>query len=197
MTSMEVARTGAVIGEFFIPGRPRTKGSLTPIVSRGPGGKLIVNMTESVADSKPWRLKIIRLICKQQGWALPKIIRQRGREPRYVHDHDPFPGPVEVRFMVRFAREYAVLNGVTTQEWREASSGAWPISIIWGDGDKLERNLWDALTQAGVYVDDRLVVTWEGRKRFCREWQRAGLWCRVTSAPEVPDDDDDDRWLAR
>ena len=187
--------TDVVVGEFFVPGRARTKGSLNPIVSRGPGGKLIVSMVESVADSKPWRLKIIKTICEQNGWALPKIIRQRGKEPRYVFDHEPFAGAIEVRFMVRFAREFVVLDGVTTEEWREASSGAWPISIIWGDGDKLERNLWDALTQSGLIEDDRLVVTWEGRKRFCREGQRQGLWCRIIAAPDVPDDDADDDWL--
>jgi Holliday junction resolvase RusA-like endonuclease len=34
------------------------------------------------------------------------------------------------------------------------------------DGDKLERAVWDALTEAGTIVDDARVVTWSGAKRY-------------------------------
>lgn len=185
---------GTVVGEFFVPGRARTKGSLKPELSHGPKGKIIVSMVESGVHSRPWKLLIIHEICRQYGWDKPKIIRQRGKEPQFVFTHTPYPGPVEVRFEVAFDREYAVEAGLTTEELRDASTGAWPISIIWGDGDKLERNLWDALTQSGMIEDDRLSCQWHGRKRWTRPSEPAGLRCRVTALPEREPDDD---WFAR
>lgn len=164
-----------------MPGRARTKGSLDPVVTRGARGKVFVYMRESVRLSKPWRLKIIDVICRDKGWVKPRVIKQRGKEDRYEFDHEPYSGPVEVRFEVRFAREFSIEYGVTTEELREASATAWPISIGWGDGDKLERNLFDALTQSGLIKDDRLVVACTWRKRFCCDGEPAGLHCRVTA----------------
>jgi Holliday junction resolvase RusA-like endonuclease len=158
------------VSEFFVPGRARTKGSLEPKVTRAKGGVTVVNMVESVKLSGPWKLKIIDTICREHGWNKPRVIRQRGRQARYEFDHEPlFPGPVEVRFEVRFDREH-----------REELEALWPILISYGDGDKLERNVWDALTQSGLIVDDRMVVAWAGRKRFVRENEMPGLHCRVT-----------------
>jgi Holliday junction resolvase RusA-like endonuclease len=39
-----------------------------------------------------------------------------------------------------------------------------PISRGAGDGDKLERNVWDALTKAAAWGDDVQVVEWSGAK---------------------------------
>lgn len=161
--------TDVLTREFFVPGRARTKGSLEPKPTRTKGGIIVVNMVESVKLSVPWKNKIINTICRQEGWAAPKVVRQRGQKPRYVVDHEPlFPGPVDVAFRVQFAPEHG------------EGPDDWPILISYGDGDKLERNLWDALTQSGLIIDDRMVVDFAGRKRFVRGDEVPGLFCRVT-----------------
>lgn len=40
-----------------------------------------------------------------------------------------------------------------------------PIAPGAGDGDKLERNIWDALQKGGVIGDDVLITQWCGDKR--------------------------------
>ena len=53
-----------------------------------------------------------------------------------------------------------------------------------GDIDKLERNVLDALTQAGVYVDDAQVVACTHEK-VCADpktWQTPGVRIQVWSA---------------
>jgi len=178
-----VTTADVLVSEFFVPGRARTKGSLEPKATRARGGVVVVNMVESVKLSVPWKLKIIDVICREHGWAKPKVIRQRGQKPRYVFDHEPrFTGPVEVRFEVRFEREHG--EDMHAYDITVGPESRWPILISYGDGDKLERNLWDALTQSGLITDDRMVVSWAGRKRFVRESngvkETAGLICRVT-----------------
>lgn len=37
------------------------------------------------------------------------------------------------------------------------------------DGDKLQRNTWDALVQAGVIRDDALIVNWRASKRYATD----------------------------
>jgi len=44
-----------------------------------------------------------------------------------------------------------------------------PYPNVKPDGDKLQRNTWDALTQAGVFRDDALVVNWRASKRYATD----------------------------
>jgi Holliday junction resolvase RusA-like endonuclease len=44
-----------------------------------------------------------------------------------------------------------------------------PYPCVKPDGDKLDRNTRDALTQAGVYRDDAQVVNWRGSKRYATD----------------------------
>lgn len=143
------------------------------------------SLHESGEHSVAWKRRIINQIRRQFGFAPPvKIIRRRGHGPQFVFAHTPAGMPLEVRFEVLFEREFTEVRGVPTTKLREASDSAWPTSIVWGDGDKLERNLWDALTQSGLIEDDRLVVGWAGRKRWARAGEEPGLRCVVTEAPE-------------
>ena len=152
---------------FFIPGRARTKGSLKPIITRGRNGKIIVNLQESGEHSIAWKDTMIGVIRRQCGFERPlRVERRQGRAPRYVFKHRPYAGPVCVETGVVFEREHVLAGGVEAEELREASASPFPTSIVWGDGDKLERNVWDALTQSGLIEDDRWVVMWRGVKRF-------------------------------
>lgn len=44
-----------------------------------------------------------------------------------------------------------------------------------GDGDKLERCVWDGVTKAGAWVDDAQVVEWAGSRRYASASRAAGV----------------------
>lgn len=156
-----------MVGEFFVAGRCRTKGSLKPIISRGRGGKVVVNLVEQTEHSKPWKLHMIREIQRQCGASKYK--------PGYA-------GAVEVRAEFRFEPERSSAKPFAL---KPSSGTPWPTSIVWGDADKLLRNLLDALTQSGLIEDDRLVVSIISRKRWTSENEEAGVRCQVLSLGEA------------
>jgi Holliday junction resolvase RusA-like endonuclease len=131
--------SGEVIGRFFVAGRPRTKGSLTPQMSRGAGGKIRVHLVESGEYAVPWKKTMIKEI---------------GRS-RILHDRDggSYAGPVEVSATFVFAQQL----GVGHEAWPSHRT-PYPTSIDIGDLDKLLRNLLDALTQSGLIKDDSQVA---------------------------------------
>lgn len=123
---------GAVIHKLidvFVPGSPKTKGSMA---HRGGG-----QMVESVKGSKTWRLLMAHAL--RQRWnAGEGDSVARGYEPR-----EPRVGQIRVSatFFLPCARGSRSL-----------------ITKGSGDVDKLARNLLDALTDSGVIVDDAQVV---------------------------------------
>ena len=130
------------MGRFAVAGRPRTKGSLTPQMSRGGGGKLRVHLVESGEYSVPWKRTMIRAIRAQcmdtfRGSFVP-----------------PHAGPVEVRALFLVDRTV----GVNGEVWPSHQTER-PTAEDIGDLDKFARNLLDALTQSRLIADDRLVTT--------------------------------------
>lgn len=55
----------------------------------------------------------------------------------------------------------------------DAYGGLWAPQV--GDGDKLDRAVWDAVTKAGLWQDDAQVIEWAGSRR----------WAGVERAPGV------------
>jgi Holliday junction resolvase RusA-like endonuclease len=147
----------AVVGEFFVPGRCRTKGSLKANGTTAGGRTRLVESTEL---SKPWKIKMIRAILRSRLAAGPLSVT--------------YPEPVEVRCEFLFDREVGVRGKINP-----SSATAWPISIIWGDLDKFLRNLLDALTQSRLIKDDSLVVSIRSRKRWTRDGEQQGVTCTV------------------
>lgn len=129
---------GEVIGRFFVAGRPRTKGSLTPQMSRGAGGKIRVHLVESGEYAVPWKRTMIAEI-KRSGAAGAM--------------HFGYAGPVEVSATFVFAQQ----QGVGHEVWPSHRT-PYPTAIDIGDLDKLLRNLLDALTQSGLIKDDSQVA---------------------------------------
>ena len=70
---------------------------------------------------------------------------------------DTFTGPVFVDIEFRMPRPPSV------------SVRKRPYPAVKPDGDKLQRNTWDALVQAGVILDDALVVNWRASKRYATD----------------------------
>lgn len=135
--------------DTFVPGRPKTKGSLS---ATGPKckctpdckGYLKTTMHESVVGSKRW----LALVAKQCAQAYRPI------------GAPPHAGPV----MVSLLFSLPVVNVVAGRP---------------GDVDKLARNVLDALTRAQVYVDDVQVVTLLAQKTATAEDMPQGVQIRV------------------
>ena len=129
-----------VLAEVFVPGRAKTKGSMTARAGAqcrccaACKGRIFTGaMSEGVAGSTQWRSLIRRSV---------EVMRlQYGLTGSY-------DGPVGVRMCAWLDP----LGNVV------ASHETAPIEARAGDGDKLDRNVLDALKDAGVYRDDNQVV---------------------------------------
>lgn len=121
----------------WVPGRPRTKGSLSPQQRHDAAGRLVTRRTaggRELADvrladtpeSKAWRATVARAAraaAAEQGWQMIERGPVAGSLVAWVPYDDP-----------------------TTPHA--------------GDQDKHLRQLYDALTDAGIWHDDRQAVGW-------------------------------------
>jgi crossover junction endodeoxyribonuclease RusA len=112
-------------------------------------------LIEQVQGSKPWK-ETISLMAKR-NW---------GGQP-------PHDGPVLVEATVYVSRP------------KSAKNRALPTTRSSGDIDKHARNILDALSDAGVYVDDSQVVTLIIRKRHTTVGENPGCRIVVTTHEET------------
>lgn len=155
----------------FVPGRPRTKGSMRPVhVKMGPG-RCRVSLTESGEHSIAWKktmIKALRAECLCAAWPGAVVVdtffrfdasagqeRKRGAA---LHEGETWPGRPDL--------------------WPVESAGAYAH----GDEDKLRRNVLDALTQSGLIADDCLVVGGSTMKRFTMAGEEQGVVIDVRPA---------------
>jgi Holliday junction resolvase RusA-like endonuclease len=128
-----------VILRTYVPGRPRSKGSLKHWCMKD--RKHTVRVEEQVKDSHAWRVK---------------VAHQVQRECRGAYgEHLRLEIPVELRVVYFFDR---------TAEDRPDE--AYPVAMGIGDLDKLDRNIGDALTSSGVIKDDQYIVRIVSEKRW-------------------------------
>lgn len=134
---------------FTVAGMPAPQGSKRLLAH----GALV----ESSKRVKPWRVDV-----------------RAGAEAAMAGEPGPwipFDGPVTLRLVFRFARpKHHYRTGRNAHELRDGVSTA-PITKNYGDLDKLERAIGDALTSSGVYLDDAQVTTMHAAK----VWADAGL----------------------
>lgn len=100
-------------------------------------GKHIAIVDDNAAELAPWRANV----------------SHAAYEARVAANHATMDGPVALRYTFVFPRTKAARR---RDFWKAVKP----------DGDKLERALWDGMTDAGVYRDDGQVVDWGGRKRL-------------------------------
>jgi Holliday junction resolvase RusA-like endonuclease len=134
-----------VITEVWVPGLPKTKGSLTF------KGKEYVE--ENVKGSARWR----RLVASA---VRADLVRRHGVRPGLPPaNHLTIPVGVRLQFWLpESAEPRADVTGLDRATRESASIGLGPIKSGSGDLDKLVRNVLDALTDAGAYRDDVQVV---------------------------------------
>lgn len=129
-----------LILNVFVPGRPRPKGSLDFVTA--------TYARENNRHAKPW-LKTVEAACRRM------VASQPARPGRWVYLAGyPFDGPVTVVTRFLFDRPARPAFDV-------------PATTDTGDLDKLNRNVFDALTAARVYVDDSRVVELASSAAYC------------------------------
>jgi hypothetical protein len=144
---------GPPIIAVTINGRPVTEGSATPVLSRTTGRPFV----KQTARMLKHRRKVIAALVVE--WT-----RNRPDVPA------PHPTAVIVQARFDFRRPDAHYRSGTrhrhTRTELRPDAPDHPTTIGVGDLDKLERLVGDALTLAGILVDDRLIVGWSTRKAW-------------------------------
>jgi Holliday junction resolvase RusA-like endonuclease len=148
---------------FNVNGMPGAQGSKKGFAVRKggvPTGK--VAMRESSAKVAPWRSDVKAAAEHATG---------------AVGHFDPwtaYAGPVHVSLTFRFARPKAHYRTGRNAHLLRDNAPEYPIGRNLGDVDKLERSTFDALTAAGVIVDDSLIVRVIADKVWCDPGETPG-----------------------
>jgi Holliday junction resolvase RusA-like endonuclease len=116
--------------KFWVPGHPKTKGSLRVLNSGRLSGRAVLQDTPA---SKRWRALVV----------YAAQIAMRGETQAW-----PLDGPVRV----------------DVEYWLPVKDEAALIAQGAGDKDKLDRNIYDALQDAGVFANDSQVVDGQSTK---------------------------------
>lgn len=162
----EVDPAAAETLQWWVPGIPRPKGSLTPVdTARG-------HLVGSDAS--------VRWQGTQAGQMVDSVATVTRRPGRPVQIDEMRPGyPLQCPVLV--AVEYVFPRRANT-----VASDDWPVGSDEPDVDKLLRNTLDALTVARVIADDGLVIMASGLKRYADGTTVPGAWITVTPAPILP-----------
>jgi Holliday junction resolvase RusA-like endonuclease len=137
-----------ILCSVWVPGSPKTKGSLTVVNSGGRGRKAHV---EDTPESKRWRMFMVDRI---RYWQTQQMIDYPDRRALIK----PYSGPVDVTC--------TFYQAIKPEDMIRKVTGS-------GDLDKLVRNLFDALSVnkdddprlgAGVILDDMQVVCLSANK---------------------------------
>jgi len=132
---------------FWVPGTPATKGSTRPFKWHAKDGRSGVSTVNTSKKAKPWAGAV--------GFAAMQAMQGRWL----------FTGPVRVMidFFLQRPKDHFQRNGNL-----KPSAPFYCTSHARGDGDKLERCTWDAMTGV-VYTDDKLIVSWVGSKTYSND----------------------------
>ena len=132
---------------LFVPGHPRSKGSMKCIGARGKAKHVL---QEQVTLSKPWRERMQRAIVQE--------VRRGGAGVGAAAL--PWTGPVRVRIGFYFDRPETGVG--VSMPFPVIDAG---VNAV-GDLDKLTRNVLDALQGSGLIKNDCLVVGIVAEKRW-------------------------------
>ncbi len=152
--------------EFWCAGKPRPKGSWTPIAmcsTHGDpkceictfkrGSRVFMDGGEALSA---WS----KAVAEVSGNAYRSGVYQFTERAVYL-------GPVKVEADFFFDKP------------AKGTVEPYPTTKTYGDGDKLTRAIWDALVVGRVLGDDRQVVSWGGAKAWAYEGASAGALVRV------------------
>jgi Holliday junction resolvase RusA-like endonuclease len=130
---------------LFVPGRPVPQGSKTAFVSKSTGRPIVVDKDVRLPQ---WRMKITAAAIEAQA-----EVMQTHPE---LYAALPFKGPVGARIVFYLARPKSHFGTGRNAGTVSKSAPAHPATMP--DLDKLLRAVFDALTDAQVWLDDGQVV---------------------------------------
>lgn len=131
------------IYRFAVPGEAVPQGSMVPYMHRGLERPMLKPSNEKALES--WR----------------KTVADYARHRRPDWLRQPWDGPVGISILFRRERSPndLLVDGQTLRAGAARNAATAP------DGDKLDRAVWDALTDV-LFTNDSRVIEWAGRKRF-------------------------------
>lgn len=146
---------------FFVPGLPRPQGSMKPMMARGGRGRIYMKQSPHLYE---WREKV-------------QVEAQRVMATRVAEAGEEFPitGPVMLEVAFYFDRPKSHPKIQPERDRGIKSNGA--------DLDKLVRAIGDALTNSGIFEDDRQVASLVARKRYVGPpsgVDEQGAWVSIT-----------------
>ena len=155
---------------FTVHGLPAPQGSKRH-VGRGV-------MVESSKRVKPWR-GAVKAAAESAMWAWEK---RRPLEAGVSRAWEPLTGPVSVTVTFRFPRAASHYGTGRNAASLRADAPTRPADKQRGDLEKLIRSTHDALTAAGVWVDDAQVVHVDATKCWCVAGEKPGATITVREA---------------
>lgn len=146
--------------EFVVYGEPKPQGSKKAFYV--PKLKRAVVVDDNKKSLRTWRDSVMAAARDAM----------EGRDPMGVWPPDYFPigGFVRVDVVFWYARPKTHLRAKGLKKGAPLRP---PIDV-----DKLQRSLGDALTQAGLLRDDKLISRWDARKRYSSAG-RSGMRVRI------------------
>lgn len=151
---------GLILDGAWVAGRPQPKGSLKPRGSAvSKTGRRYSKLTEDDEESSAWRKAVKNALARQAKAVYSFTWRNMF----------PLTVPVHVAAVFHFAppADPAIASAPCGME---------------GDLDKLLRNLGDAMKDAGLIVDDRLITGWMAEKCWADD-RGEGAFITVRIAP--------------
>jgi Holliday junction resolvase RusA-like endonuclease len=161
--------SGRILAMFRVDGRARTKGSLKVYCTKGRDHR--VRLEEETKDSSRWR-RLVALECQRHQKAMwGKLLGHAG--------------PVEVRLGVYFARQLSTAQCAAPGEVVPSHRTPFPTDVMLGDGDKLARNVGDALQDSRIILDDSQITDWMIAKRWAPDGEKAHVEILIMEATDV------------
>lgn len=130
-------------------GIPEAQGSMVAFVDKRTGRATM--HAQNAARLKRWRKKV------------------RGEAEHAMAYHDQITGPVKVQLVFAFDRPASHYGTGRNANQLRANAPRFPDNRASKDVDKLERAVFDALTDAKVWADDSQIVDVRARKLWCGE----------------------------
>jgi Holliday junction resolvase RusA-like endonuclease len=150
--------------DLYVPGRPVPQGSKTAFINKSTGRPVIVDKDMRLPQ---WRMKMTAAAIEKQA--------------EYMHTAPnlafPLAGPIGIRVIFTMERPKSHFGTGKNANTVKASSPVFPD--VMPDIDKLLRAVFDALTDARVWVDDAQVVWCQTTKVYADDLYNPGVYLTV------------------
>ena len=128
-----------MIVSFFVEGEPRPQPRQRHSVAAN---------NKTLRLVRAWKEQVVKAVCAALKRRYPV---EKGVEPAFAKDE-----VLDVETLFYVTR-------------RKTDRDLAPVKACYGDGDNLTKAVWDACTDAGLWVDDCRIAEWYGGRYFADE----------------------------